>query len=98
MDWQKIIDSGELIYASKPQDEQLRKWSLKTTRCEVSGYDTFPLDDIDVVICSVLKEHNGELSEFDLATILGFNVVDNFDSCPKRYADKAELSLFRKIA
>lgn len=98
MDWQKIIDSGELIYASKPQDEQLRKWSLKTTRCEVSGYDTFPLDDIDVVICSVLKEHNGELSELDLATILGFNVVDNFDSCPKRYADKAELTLFRKIA
>lgn len=98
MDWQKIIDSGELIYASKPQDEQLRKWSLKTTRCNVSGYDTFPLDDIDVVICSVLKDNEGRLSEFDLATILGFNVVDNFDSFPKRYADKAELTLFRKIA
>lgn len=98
MDWQKIIDSCELIYASKPQDEQLRKWSLKTTRCDVSGYDTFPLDDIDIVICSVLKGHDGRLAEFDLATILGFNVVDNFDSCPKRYADKAELTLFRKIA
>lgn len=97
MDWQKIINNGSLFYASKPQDAQLRKWSLKDIRCEVAWYDTYPLEDIDVVICSILTQNEGKLPELELATILGFNVVDSFSVSPKRYADKAELTLFQKI-
>lgn len=98
MDWQKVINSGSLFYASKPQDTQLRKWSLKDIWCNVAWYDTYPLEDIDVVFGTILNQNGGELSEIELATILGFNVVDNFAVSPKRYADRAELTLFRKIS
>ena len=98
MDWQKVINNGSLFYASKPQDTQLRIWSLKDVWCDVAWYDTYPLEDIDIVICTILNQNEGELSEIELATILGFNVVDNFAVSPKRYADRAELTMFRKIA
>lgn len=98
MDWQKVINNGSLFYASKPQDTQLRKWSLKGVWCNVAWYDAYPLEDIDIVIGTILNQNEGELSEIELATVLGFNVADNFAVSPKRYADRAELTMFREIA
>ena len=46
MDWQKVINNGSLFYASKPQDTQLRIWSLKDVWCDVAWYDTYPLEDM----------------------------------------------------
>ena len=97
MDWQKIIDNGELYYASRPVDEQLRKWSLMKTRCDITWYESFPLDDIDFVICSALSLHDDQLVEDDLARMLGFNTVNDFESSPKRYADHAEREIFRRL-
>ena len=97
MNWQHIIDNGKIVYKSQEADTTFRNWALKVTRCNVSYYEIFPLDDIDKIICSVLQEHDGTMEEYELATILGFNVKDNFDVSPKRYADVAELQLFRAI-
>lgn len=97
MNWQHIIDNGRLVYQSQEADTSFRNWALKVTRCKVSYYKTFPLADIDTVICSILQEHDGIMEEYELAAILGFNVKDNFDVIPKRYADVAELQLFRAI-
>lgn len=97
MNWQHIIDNGRLVYQSQEADTSFRNWALKVTRCNVSYYEIYPLDDIDKVICSILQEHDGIMEEYELATMLGFNVKDHFDVLPKRYADVAELQLFRAI-
>ena len=97
MDWQEIINNGELFYASRSTDEQLRKWSLKKTRCDVTWYESVPLDDIDFVICSALSLHDEQLSEDDLARMLGFNTINDYESSPKRYADHAEKEIFRNL-
>lgn len=97
MNWETIIENGQLVYQSKENDVPFRNWSLKKTRCNVSYYETYPLDDIDIIMCSLLSCHNGALEEYDIATIMGFNVKDNFDVTPKRYADIAELQLFRAL-
>ncbi len=97
MNWQHIIDNGQLVYQSKENDVPFRNWSLKKTQCEVSFYETYPLDDIDKIVCSILSNHNGTIEECEIATILGFNVKNDFDVTPRRYADDAELQLFRAI-
>ncbi|MDR2410907.1 MAG: hypothetical protein LBE13_22735, partial [Bacteroidales bacterium] len=97
MNWQGTINNSELVYASTQEDEHFRTWSLKKTTCNVSFYELYPIEDIDKIICSILENADGTLSEVDLATTLGFNVVDNFDVTPKRYADKAEFDIFRAI-
>jgi len=97
MNWQDIIHNSELVYASTPDDKMFRTWSLKKTTCNVSFYETYPVEDIDRIICGILDSNNGCLEEDKIATILGFNVIDNFDVMPKRYADKAEIDIFRAI-
>lgn len=97
MNWQHIIDNGQLVYQSKENDVPFRNWSLKKTQCEVSFYEIYPLDDIDKIVCSILSNHNGTMEECEIATILGFNVKNDFDVTPRRYADDAELQLFRAI-
>lgn len=97
MIWEDIVNNANLVYASTDEDRAFRAWSLKKTICKVLYYEVFPLDDIDKVICSYLKNNEGALSEEKMATILGFNVVDNFHVSPKRYADKAELEIFKAI-
>lgn len=97
MNWQHIIDNGQLVYQSRENDVPFRNWSLKKTQCEVSFYEIYPLDDIDKIVCSILSKHNGTMEECEIATILGFNVKNDFDATPRRYADDAELQLFRAI-
>lgn len=97
MNWQKIINNSDLIYASTLEDNGFRTWSLKKTTCNVSFYETYAVEDIDRVICGLLDSNGGSLEENTIATILGFNVVDDFDAIPKRYADKAELEIFRAV-
>lgn len=97
MKWSSVIEDGQLVYQSKEKDVPFRNWSLKKTQCNVSFYETYRLDDIDKIICSIISEHNGIMAESEIATILGFNVKDNYDVTPRRYADVAELQLFRAI-
>jgi len=97
MNWQEIINNSELVYASIPEDKYFRTWSLKKTTCNVSFYESYPTEAIDMIICSILEKANGRIPEEELATVLGFNVIDNFNVLPKRYADKAELDVFRAI-
>lgn len=97
MNWQEIINNSDLIYASTLEDNGFRTWSLKKTTCNVSFYETYAVEDIDRVICGLLDSNGGNLEENTIATILGFNVVNDFDAIPKRYADKAELEIFRAV-
>jgi len=97
MNWQDIIYSSDLVYASAPDDEMFRTWSLKKTTCKVSFYEIYPTEDLDKIICGILYSNNGSLEENKIATILGFNVIDDFEVTPKRYVDKAELDIFRAI-
>ncbi|HPT01401.1 MAG TPA: DarT ssDNA thymidine ADP-ribosyltransferase family protein [Bacteroidales bacterium] len=97
MNWQEIVNNSELVYASVAEDKGFRTWSLKETTCKVSFYETFPLEDIDRIICSMLESNNGFIEENKIATILGFNVFDDFEATPKQYADKAEFDIFKAI-
>lgn len=97
MNWQKNINNAELVYASTADDAVFRTWSLRKTTCNVSFYESYPLDDIDKIVCTVLKDANGTFPAEELAITLGFNVVDNFEVSPKQYADKAEIDIFRAI-
>ena len=97
MSWQDIVNNSELVYASVPEDKGFQTWSLKKTTCNVNIYEIHPVEDIDRIVCSILNSHDGSLDESRVAIILGFNVVDNFDVYPKRYADNAELEVFRAI-
>lgn len=97
MNWQDIINNSELVYASVPEDKGFIKWDLKKTTCNVSFYETFPFENIDRVICNAINNQEGVIAEDRLATILGFNVIDDFDVNPKRYADKAEFDIFNAI-
>ena len=92
----KILKS-QLIYKSQRTDSALKAWPLKKTKCKIYLHEDQPCSDIDQIICSTLSFHNGKLRADDLATILGFNVRDNNDSCPKRYKDDAEVSIFNKL-
>ena len=94
MNWQDTINNSELVYASVPEDKGFITWSLKKTTCNVSFYETFPLDKIDNVIISAIQYYEDDISYNELATILGFNVFDDFESIPKRYKDDAEISIF----
>lgn len=97
MNWEVLVENAELIYASTIDDEGFRTWSLKQTICDILFYESYPVEDIDRVVCGILEENNGILEEKTMATLLGFNVVDDFKSTPKRYADTAELDVFRDI-
>lgn len=97
MNWQEIIDNSELVYASVSDDNGFRTWSLKETTCNVSFYEEFPIEDIDKIVCNILYSNNNTLDEERFATILGFNVIDNFETNPKRYADNAEFEVFKVI-
>lgn len=92
----KIIQA-QLIYKSQSTDSALRAWPLKKTKCEVFLYEDVSCSDIDTIICSTLHYNNGVLSAEELASILGFNVKDDFDCNPKRYKDDAEISIFNKL-
>ena len=59
-------------------------------------YVTYELSKLDKVILLTLQ-HNGKLYENQLARILGFNVENDFDSTPKRYADQGEKDIFNGI-
>jgi hypothetical protein len=97
MNWLDIIRNAELVYASVAEDIGFRTWSLKKTTCDISFYKEFQTEDIDRIVCSILNSNSGTLDENRFATILGFNVIDNYRSEPKRYADFAELEVFREI-
>lgn len=93
MDYNKILQEGNLIYSSRPSDNKFREWRLIKTICSVVYYITYELSKLDKVILLTLQ-HNGKLYENQLARILGFNVEDDFDSTPKRYADQGEKDIF----
>lgn len=97
MNWTNIIYNSELVYSSVIEDKMYRNWSLKRTTCKVSFYEIYPIDSIDKIICDIILSNGGEIHENDIATILGFNVIDNFDVTPKRYKDEAELNIFKSI-
>ncbi|MGQ1783875.1 DarT ssDNA thymidine ADP-ribosyltransferase family protein [Saccharicrinis sp. GN24d3] len=97
MNWQDIINKAELVYASVNGDKGFRTWSLKKTKCKVSFYKEYAIEDIDKLVCSILQSNDNKIDEEKFATLLGFNVIDNFEVSPKRYADKAELDVFNTI-
>ena len=97
MNWQYIKEYGNLIYQTNGNDEPFCNWFVKEIKCCISYYEVFPLDDIDKIVCSILSDNNGEMDEDEMATILGFNVRNDFDATPKRYKDAAESDLFNGI-
>lgn len=87
----------KLIYKSQDSDSAMKTWTLKKTKCKIYLYEDESCSDIEKIICSTLYFHDSKLSINELATILGFNVVDNFDTTPIRYKDEAEICIFNCI-
>lgn len=97
--YQDIVKNGNLFYASTDRDSELCKWSLKQTKCNVKFYEVLPVSDLDKVFIHVVHNNgtDNSIEANQMATLLGFNVIGNFNSYPKRYADKAELSIFNAL-
>lgn len=91
------ISESQLIYKSTSSDLALKAWPMKKTMCSMYLYEDMPCTEIEIIICNTLNYNNGVLSSEELATILGFNVKDDFESTPKRYKDQAEISLFNEL-
>ena len=89
----KILQS-KLIYSSQVSDAAFRTWTLKKTKCKILLYEDELCSDLERIICSTLNFHEDIMKLDELATILGFNVKDNFTSTPKRYKDDAEVNIF----
>ena len=94
MDFKTITTEGKLVYASRPGDKNFRLWRTDKTACYVTYYQTLELTKLDKVILMTLKFNGDSLYESQLAKILGFNVMNEFDITPKRYKDKGEVSIF----
>lgn len=92
----KLISSKQ-VYQSRPEDTALRAWPLKKTMCKIYLYEDEPCSDMDTIICSTLYKHHNRLPADGLATILGFNVKDDFNVQPHRYKDEAELGIFNQL-
>lgn len=92
-----ISTESQLIYKAGVKDSPIKTWSLKRTTCNILMYEDLCPSDIDTVICSTLNYNGGTLALWELATILGFNVIDNQESTPKRYKDDAEFELFNAL-
>ena len=91
------ISESQKIYKSQASDSTFNTWPLKKTKCRIYLYEDVSCSDIDTIICSTLYLHEGVLSVDDLATILGFNVKDDFSSNPIRYKDEAEVAIFNNL-
>lgn len=91
------ISESQRIYKSQASDSTFKTWPLKKTKCRIYLYEDVSCSDIDTIICSTLYLHDGVLSVDDLATILGFNVKDDFSSNPIRYKDEAEVAIFNNL-
>ena len=96
MDYKKIIEEGKLLYSSRTTDTMFREWRLARTICNINYFITHPLSKLDRVILLTLNEC-GRISENRLAKILGFNIEDDFNLNPKRYADEGEKGIFEGI-
>ena len=97
MDYKDIIEKGHLIYASRPSDKSFREWRIDKTICLVSYFKTYELTKLDLVLLLTLDSNDNKLYENQLARILGFNVENDFNSTPKRYADKGEEGIFQRM-
>lgn len=97
MDYKEIINKGKLIYASSSIDSNFRLWRLNKTACYVTYYKTVELTKLDKVLLMTLKYNGGSIYENKLASVLGFNVQDDFSMTPKRYKDAGEVSIFSGI-
>lgn len=91
------ISESQRIYKSQASDSTFKTWPFKKTKCRIYLYEDVSCSDIDTIICSTLYLHDGVLSVDDLATILGFNVKDDFSSNPIRYKDEAEVAIFNNL-
>ena len=54
MDYNKILQKGNLIYSSRPSDAQFRKWRLIKTICSVVYYITHDLSNLEVLIIIII--------------------------------------------
>ena len=62
MDYNKILQEGNLIYSSCSSDNKFREWRLSKTICCVVYYITYELSKLDKVILLTLQ-YNGKLYE-----------------------------------
>ena len=97
MDYKDILEKGHLVYASRPSDKSFREWRIDKTICRVNYFKSYELTKLDYVILLTLEENDNKLYENQLARILGFNVEDDFNVTPKRYADKGEEGIFQSM-
>ena len=94
MDCNVIYNQGRLIYASRPNDVNFRRWRIEKIACSVSYYKTTELTKLDKAILLTLEFNGNKLYENQLAKIMGFNVEDDYYTSPKRYADEGEKKIF----
>lgn len=97
MDCNVIIKQGRLIYASRPNDANFRRWRIEKIACSISYYKTTELTKLDKAILLTLEYNGNKLYENQLAKIMGFNVEDDYYTTPKRYADEGEKNIFEGL-
>lgn len=97
MDNKDIIEKGKLIYSSIPSDEKLRYWPLNSIQLNVSYYTKVDLNQIDIVICSLLLENGGSMKKLDLGLTLGFDIATTEYQGQNYYTDVAEVEMYSRL-
>ncbi len=83
------INSAQYIYSTQT------KWGLKRYVCDVSYFKEAPLDDLSLVICSILAaKEDGHYDKQSLGVLLGFSVVN---IVTETYYDVAEYRVFEDL-
>lgn len=87
------INSAEYIYSTNT------KWGLKKYICDVAYFTEEPLDDLYLVICSILDStENKCYDKRSLGVLLGFSLIDQGSSeHHDAYYDVAEVRLFEDL-
>lgn len=85
---EEIIAKAELVHSCPI------KWSLKSYCCTVFVVKEEPIDDLSLVVCSLVDKCCNGNNKISIGIMLGFSIIDDE---PNSYFDAAELALFEDL-
>lgn len=98
LDYNRIIESGNLVYKSLPQDVRLREWRVMQTTCRVKYYKTVSLSSLETIFLRLLKSLEGKLiTKEEFGLILGFDIANRKFGIKRYYKDVSEVQLYQSM-
>lgn len=98
MNYNNIIENGNLIYQSSQSDKKLQEWRIAQITCNVKYFQTEPLTELERIILCLLQSFDGiNITKEELGLTLGFDIATKIFGSKRFYEDKAELQLYNSM-